>query len=174
MRLDHLLSKEHTASIRITCIRLGSSHVDHWLFGVTVTSDPGCPRQLRLRSRAGSGTTGYPVHNGLHCSVLKERSPWVSLWQRGRVPPLSSAPGPRALQPRDKQCLGALLENCIVSTSVLVVCCISCSTSFRTCKSGSFTFCTCGTWEECAISSYKEPTVDALAPDADEGRGWLR
>ena len=28
--------------------------------------------------------------------------------------------------------------------------------------------------EECAISSYKEPTVDALAPDADEGRGWLR
>src|SRR5687768_10158661 len=22
--------------------------------------------------------------------------------------------------------------------------------------------------------SYKEPTVDALAPDADEGRGWLR
>jgi hypothetical protein len=24
------------------------------------------------------------------------------------------------------------------------------------------------------FSSYKEPTVDALAPDADEGRGWLR
>ena len=24
------------------------------------------------------------------------------------------------------------------------------------------------------IPSYKEPTVDALAPDADEGRGWLR
>ena len=22
--------------------------------------------------------------------------------------------------------------------------------------------------------SYKEPTVDALAPEADEGRGWLR
>src|SRR5690349_12925529 len=28
--------------------------------------------------------------------------------------------------------------------------------------------------EDCAISSYEEPTVDALAPDADEGRGWLR
>jgi hypothetical protein len=24
------------------------------------------------------------------------------------------------------------------------------------------------------IPSYEEPTVDALAPDADEGRGWLR
>jgi hypothetical protein len=24
------------------------------------------------------------------------------------------------------------------------------------------------------LPSYKEPTVDALAPDADEGRGWLR
>jgi hypothetical protein len=37
-----------------------------------------------------------------------------------------------------------LLENCIASTSIL------------------------------KIPSYKEPTVDALAPDADEGRGWLR
>ena len=46
-------------------------------------------------------------------------------------------------------CAGALsrltpLENCIASTSIL------------------------------KIPSYKEPTVDALAPDADEGRGWLR
>jgi hypothetical protein len=24
------------------------------------------------------------------------------------------------------------------------------------------------------LPSYEEPTVDALAPDADEGRGWLR
>ena len=38
----------------------------------------------------------------------------------------------------------ALFENCIASTSIL------------------------------KIPSYKEPTVDALAPDADEGRGWLR
>ena len=37
-----------------------------------------------------------------------------------------------------------LLENCIASTSIFV------------------------------LPSYKEPTVDALAPDTDEGRGWLR
>jgi hypothetical protein len=38
-------------------------------------------------------------------------------------------------------CNAQLLENCIASTSIL------------------------------KIPSYKEPTVDALAPDADEGRG---
>ncbi len=38
----------------------------------------------------------------------------------------------------------ALLENCIASTSIFV------------------------------LPSYKEPTVDALASDTDEGRGWLR
>jgi len=37
-----------------------------------------------------------------------------------------------------------LLENCIASTSIFV------------------------------LPSYKEPTVDALASDTDEGRGWLR
>ena len=37
------------------------------------------------------------------------------------------------------------LENCIASTSIFL-----------------------------KFSSYEEPTVDALAPDADEGRGWLR
>jgi hypothetical protein len=37
-----------------------------------------------------------------------------------------------------------LLENCIASTSIFV------------------------------LPSYKRPTVDALAPDTDEGRGWLR
>ena len=98
-------------------------HVRPWMSPPAALAQPGRLRHHRI-----------PRDNGLHCSVLKERSPRVSLWQRGRVPPLSSAPGPRALQPRDKQCLGALLENCIVSTSVLVMCCISCSTSFRTCK----------------------------------------
>jgi hypothetical protein len=37
-----------------------------------------------------------------------------------------------------------LLENCIASTSIFV------------------------------LPSYKKPTVDALAPSTDEGRGWLR
>ena len=42
---------------------------------------------------------------------------------------------------RSVLCNAQLLENCIASTSIL------------------------------KIPSYKEPTVDALAPDADEGRG---
>jgi hypothetical protein len=32
----------------------------------------------------------------------------------------------------------------------------------------------CNSEVQCEIPSYEEPTVDALAPDADEGRGWLR
>jgi hypothetical protein len=63
-------------------------------------------------------------------------------------------------QPRNLHGFGAILENCIASTSVLKEV-APCSFLPRRV-------------EECAISSYKEPTVDALAPGADEGRGWLR
>ena len=60
--------------------------------------------------------------------------------------PLYSQPG-NASSPRPGCCdaIGVtLFENCIASTSIFV------------------------------LPSYKEPTVDALAPDTDEGRGWLR
>src|SRR5205807_9418479 len=59
--------------------------------------------------------------------------------------------------------LGATFENCIASTSIL--------------RNVSVTPCSSSPEEELRsvrFSSYKEPTVDALAPDADEGRGWLR
>ena len=83
---------------------------------------------------------------GHHYSVLKERR---------RASPCGG-PGLSLLRvrrrsvtaprrdPQRSSITHQLLENCIASTSIL------------------------------KIPSYKEPTVDALAPDADEGRGWLR
>ena len=72
-------------------------------------------------------------------------APGLPLWGAW---PVSSAVRRRSVTSprRDPRVLrnAQLLENCIASTSIL------------------------------KIPSYKEPTVDALAPDADEGRGWLR
>ena len=68
------------------------------------------------------------------------------LKERPPWPPSLGPPAQRAhhLAETERFFCAQLLENCIASTSIL------------------------------KIPSYKEPTVDALAPDADEGRGWLR
>ena len=82
---------------------------------------------------------------GHHYSVLKERLRAPLVGALARF-----LPGPPAQRVQHLAVAPALflrlqlLENCIASTSIL------------------------------KIPSYKEPTVDALAPDADEGRGWLR
>jgi hypothetical protein len=65
----------------------------------------------------------------------------------GAIPLFAEAPPLRGQLVAASSCLRVittLLENCIASTSIFV------------------------------LPSYKEPTVDALAPDTDEGRGWLR
>src|SRR5882757_3313265 len=77
-----------------------------------------------------------------------------------RFIPACGVPPSHVPQPRNLHGFGATLENCIASTSVLKEV-APCSFLPRRV-------------EECAISSYKEPTVDALARGADEGRGWLR
>ena len=110
-----------------------------------------------------------PDGPGVHCSVLRKRS--ISATSRAeRASPLVVEPHltywggvpttPAYRSPEPCNGFGATLENCIASTSVLKEV-APCSFLPRRV-------------EECAISSYKEPTVDALAPGADEGRGWLR
>ena len=149
MRLDHLLSKESTArafgySSRIS----GSSYVEHRLVGLSTTPTP-------RRSRAHVAPPG-PAGSGHHCSVLREaralsgrsgrsvRVPWAARHRARRA----AGAVARGLCPPFVG--GArphpLVENCRASTSI----------------------------KNEEIPSYKEPTVDALAPDADEGRGWLR
>jgi hypothetical protein len=102
------------------------------------------------RGTTGAGGVGH------HCSVLREHAP------SGRQAGTSAFPGQRGIRARNSSrspspeaCArrpfdGArprpLVENCRASTSI----------------------------KNEEIPSYKEPTVDALAPDADEGRGWLR
>ena len=116
--------------------------------------------------RAVAGTTEIPSNVG--CSLLCFEEAVISAPSPGRtgvtleVELALGAKFPRrhVPQPRTRHGFGAILENCIASTSVLKEV-APCSFLPRRV-------------EECAISSYKEPTVDALAPGADEGRGWLR
>ena len=140
--------------------------------------DPGAPAScgaLELHTQPGRRRHHRDaVCSGVHCSVLRKRSPTVALRAAaGRsllrpaervTPPSSSAPGPSYRRLETCMRLGRAFENCIASTSVLYI----------TLWSSTLRLLLPRRVEECAISSYKEPTVDALAPDADEGRGWLR
>ena len=133
MRLDHLLSKEHTASVRsdLSSGVPGSSYVDHWLFGVTITSRPRCTSQLTSSERAGPAPAPpeTPCTSGVHCSVLRKRSSRPSLLGRtGASLPLSSSSGalPTAHRSLETSIVSArTLENCIASTSVLEMTCRS-------------------------------------------------
>ena len=149
MRLDHLLSKESTARARGVLPRSsGSSYVERWLIGPVDNPDP--TSLSSARGTTGAGGVGH------HCSVLREHAP------SGRQAGTSASPGQRGTRARGELEVAVarglcpsifdgarprpLVENCRASTSI----------------------------KNEEIPSYKEPTVDALAPDADEGRGWLR
>jgi hypothetical protein len=103
------------------------------------------------RPRVASGRTWHhrgPAGSGHHCSVLREhatRAPWAARTELG------SELADRRPRPSRPHVIGGarprpLVENYRASTSI----------------------------KNEELPSYKEPTVDALAPDADEGRGWLR
>ena len=149
MRLDHLLSKESTArafgySSRIS----GSSYVEHRLVGPSTTPTP-------RRSRAHVAPPG-PAGSGHHCSVLRE----------ARAPPavragVSASPGQRGTELEELR--EPLPEACARRSSAARVLTRWLRTAERARASRTK-----------KLPSYKEPTVDALAPDADEGRGWLR
>jgi hypothetical protein len=155
------------------------------LRGVTSNLDPGapasCPCSPELEQPGRHRLHRDVVSSGLHCSVLRKwprrgrasgcglcrpllnrqngcRS--VELCSGSRIPPPA-----RRTQKMGKR-LGWNFENCIASTSVLyrTLVVLGVRASFPPVRM----------YEDRAISSYEEPTVDALAPDADEGRGWLR
>jgi hypothetical protein len=152
----------------------GSSYVDHWLLGGWRRSPtpPGSHSTASARERKPERHHRTPPPVGCHCSVLRElprsrlRRPhgrcrgrlsvsFLRAVRRHRfVVRVRGLPVGRAgvepfgfrrlTRPRPS------LENCRASTSIFER------------NSAS------------ELPSYEEPTVDALAPDADEGRGWLR
>jgi hypothetical protein len=129
----------------------GSSHVEHWLFGIRKTIRP----RRRVRSNLMDLERSPRRHHRVpyvrhHYSVLRESHRPCSAHLRGALRRSGSRPShgagaqSRSWWPSRRPASPSTLENCIASTSIKV------------------------------LPSYEEPTVDALAPDADEGRGWLR
>jgi hypothetical protein len=148
VRLDHLLSKESTArASRHFVSSSGSSYVEHRLFGPSTTPTP---RRLRVHvappgRRFRTSLFRFEGARALPASGRRVRAPRAARHPSSHE--LAAAVA-RGLYP---PIVGGarphpLVENCRASTSI----------------------------KNEEIPSYKEPTVDALAPDADEGRGWLR
>jgi hypothetical protein len=124
VRLDHLLSKEHTAFA--PRILLAAKEVPTSITGYStsrIRPTPDVPASC-MRAAGPAPAPPDPDDVGLHCSVLKECFPLSETSSAVHARPfveLSSAPGYAFMQPRDRRCLGAFLENCIASTSVLVI-----------------------------------------------------
>ena len=127
MRLDHLLSKEqHCLGPRRSFS--GAKRVPTSITGYSVSRihlDLGAPAS---RSSERPGRRRHhrdPVEPGVHCSVLRKRSsPPPSPGRTGVTLEVELALGakfPRrhVPQPRTRHGFGAILENCIASTSVL-------------------------------------------------------
>jgi hypothetical protein len=180
VRLDHLLSKEHT-------VRPGSPgrcfYVDHWPVGalrafptprpslVQLTLVVGraghLPSPVRRRQEGGHGTTGTGrARRRRHCSVVREFGPSCA-----RPPELSGATAGSAALPRGQRPPNASAPQGLRRASGLI-------RSLRTAERAraSKQDVQYARPKQCKkkLPSYEEPTVDALAPDADEGRGWLR
>jgi hypothetical protein len=125
----------------------GSSHVDHWLVGAT---DPSRP--LPSASAARAGTTGT---RSCLTSLFRFEGATLVWGVRSNLSPVPlSGAGDDRERPRDHWSHAAL-ENCRASTSIYLL-----RSRYVNRRN--------------ELPSYKEPTVDALAPDADEGRGRLR
>jgi hypothetical protein len=158
VRLDHLLSKElHYPAFGDTTSPVwgrGRSPC-RWEFPrralvIRHPEDDPTPASRSLepeRSPRRHHRVPYVRH---HYSVLRESHRPCSTHLRGALRRSGSRPShepgasARSWWPSRRPASQSTLENCIASTSIKV------------------------------LPSYEEPTVDALAPDADEGRGWLR
>ena len=131
MRLDHLLSKEHTALVRDDCSRSVQAGVPTSITGYSASRcrlDPGAPASCSPEhDRAVAGTTETSCRPDVHCSVLRKRHIAARLSrQNGRrsswsQPQLCSGVPTRRRTAAPSRCsgLGATFENCIASTSVL-------------------------------------------------------
>ena len=179
MRLDHLLSKEPTARFGHVCCPVAGKFLRRALaYGCHEIPSTPAHQPAELSGAFGRAVAGTTELSGARPSLLCfEEAASDAAGPRARRPRLFAQPGrtgdaavelssgPVVPPPRDARRLGRVLENCIASTSVLLTRCGPRRSAGFPIRRGR---------EDCAISSYKEPTVDALAPDADEGRGWLR
>ena len=149
MRLDHLLSKESTARVFGYSSRIsGSSYVEHRLVGLSTTPTPRALSSAR-------GTTGA---GGVRASLFRFEG---GTRPSGRQAGVSASPGQRGTELEELR--EPLPEACARRSSAARVLTRWLRTAERARASRTK-----------KLPSYKEPTVDALAPDADEGRGWLR
>ena len=128
MRLDHLLSKEqHCLGPRRSFS--GAKRVPTSITGYSVSRihlDLGAPAS---RSSERPGRRRHhrdPVEPGVHCSVLRKRSISATSWaERASMLEVEPARNVRSSlrrdvpPPRTQHGFGAILENCIASTSVL-------------------------------------------------------
>jgi hypothetical protein len=123
VRLDHLLSKEHTAHSRVRHRDMGSSHVEHWLVGAHGRFRPRTPHLLLSRSRGRLHRT--PCSLDVNYSVLREshRAQHSCCGARdlsGRAHASSVARPRHVLDPQWANVARAAqsLENCRASTSI--------------------------------------------------------
>jgi hypothetical protein len=149
VRLDHLLSKEHTARSEAFVFGLpGSSYVEYWPTRRHVEPRPRCTSQLPLLSgaRAAGPSPAPPRRRAVRPSLLcfEEaastravpfgRGPAFgssgrpcSIGRSGAVPlspaPERSIPPPARRAQKVGKRLGWNFENCIASTSVLEIRC---------------------------------------------------
>ena len=136
MRLDHLLSKEPTARFGHECcptagkfLRRALAYGWHEILS-TPAYQPAAALFGAPHAAGPSPAPPSPRVPGLHCSVLRKRPrcrrasrPAVSVVCSGRTGDASVElrSGPVVPPPRDARRLGRVLENCIASTSVLLI-----------------------------------------------------
>ena len=150
MRLDHLLSKESTARAR-SCF---GSELGELLRRALANRPVDNLDPASLSSARGTTGAGGVGH---HCSVLREHAPLRPV-RPERPRPRGSA-APRAMRARGRRRPRPVPAR---SSAARVL-----TRWLRTAERARAS-------RTKKLPSYKEPTVDALAPDADEGRGWLR
>ncbi len=149
MRLDHLLSKESTArAFGVFIPELGELLRRAPASRPVDTPDPTSLSSVR-------GTTGA---GGVRTSLFRFEG---GTRPSGRQAGVSASPGQRGTELEELR--EPLPEACARRSSAARVLARWLRTAERARASRTK-----------KLPSYKEPTVDALAPDADEGRGWLR